>query len=120
MQVEEFFDYREQAMLYGLAFVATVAGVTKFTNPGLWTGYEPEFLRNLLPLTAEQLMYGAGVVETAAGLALAAGYRVRQVASIVSVWLLAITVTVASKGMWTIALRDLGLVVLAYAVAAGE
>ncbi|MFB6190808.1 MAG: DoxX family membrane protein [Candidatus Nanohaloarchaea archaeon] len=118
MEPKHIYRYREQAALYGLAAVALVAGLTKFFYTGLWAGYEPAFLRNLLPLTGTQLVYAAGAIETLAGSSLALRYRTRLVASIVTVWLLAITVTVASMGLWTIALRDLGLAVLAYTVAA--
>lgn len=119
MELEELYGYREFVMLYGLAFIALAAGISKFTHPGLWIGFEPQWLRSLLGfLTNTQSIYLAGGAETVAGALLAYRYRIRLVASLLAVWLLTITVMVASLGLWTIALRDLGLVFLAYAVAA--
>jgi uncharacterized membrane protein len=120
MELETVYGYRDQAMRYGLATVMALAGLSKFLLPELWVGYEPRLIVNLLPLTAEQLMYAGGFVEAAMGASLFLEYRVRATASLVCLWLLAITASVASMQLWTIALRDLGLLVLAYAVAAND
>ncbi|MFB6212998.1 MAG: DoxX family membrane protein [Candidatus Nanohaloarchaea archaeon] len=120
MNLERIFDYRQEAALYGLATVFLLAGVSKFFTPSLWTGYEPGFVTGLLPLTAKQFTYAAGHLEGLIGLLLFFDYRTRKVASIATLWLLAITISVATMQLWTIALRDLGLVALAYTVAAGD
>ncbi len=120
MKWRRIYDYGDFAGLYGLALVVFLAGASKFFMPLLWTGFEPQWLQSLLPLTSEQFVYLTGGAETLLGLALASKRKTRLVASVICLWLLGITLTVASMGMWTIALRDLGLVVLAYYVAASH
>lgn len=120
MEFRHLFDYRQEVMLYGLALVIGLAGVSKFFVPELWASFEPQWLRTLAPLTANQLMYVAGALETLAGILLVFEYRIRLVAALIAVWLLSITFMLASMGLWTIALRDFGLAVLAYVVAAED
>ncbi len=117
MELEKILGYGDKAAVYGLALVFLLAGVSKFVDPGLWLGFEPGFLKSLLSLTSKQFVFMTGALEAALGVLLATRYRQRLVASFATLWLLGITVTVASMGMWTIALRDFGLVALAYVVA---
>lgn len=113
-------SYSDKVALYGLSAVVIVAGLTKLSNPAMWLGYEPAWLQTLIPLEPTQFVYVTGGFETVLGTVLGMRLRSEITASIVFLWLLGITFTVASMGLWTIALRDFGLLVLAYSVAASE
>lgn len=112
--------YRDEVALYGLATVFIVAGLTKLSNPSMWLGFEPVWLQNLVPFSPTEFVYVTGGFETVLGTVIGMRWRSRITASIASIWLMGITFTVASMSLWTIALRDFGLVVLAYSVAASK
>ncbi|MFB6291903.1 MAG: DoxX family membrane protein [Candidatus Nanohaloarchaea archaeon] len=116
-ETDRFFEYGDEVALYGISLVFLLAGLSKFALPELWKGYIPRFLYYTLPLWESQLSYAAGVFELAAGALLATKWRPRLVATLMTFWMLGITASVAAIGMWTIALRDLGLAALAYKVA---
>jgi uncharacterized membrane protein len=120
MNLDDLFGYKDQVMLYSLAAVAVLAGVSKFVYPQLWMGFEPAWLTSILPLSSTQFVYATGAIETVLGVLLAIRWRTWQVATVVTVWLAGITITVASMCIWTIALRDFGLTALSYSVAANE
>jgi uncharacterized membrane protein len=108
-------DSSDIIMVYGLALIPLLSGVTKFVMPGLWQGYEPELVRMIL--APETFMVISGVVETALGVALLTRKRTEVFASVTAVWLLAITVQVTRLGIYDIAIRDLGLTMYALSVA---
>lgn len=105
-------DPRYQAfMLLRIGFTALpiVMGIDKFFN-GLtqWTQYLADWINNIVPGTAEQLMYVVGGVEIAAGLLVA--LRPRIGAYVVAAWLAGIVINLVSYGEWyDIAVRDFGL-----------
>lgn len=92
----------------GLGLVALLAGITKFTHPAFWQGYEPAVIRSALTDLGLDPLQVFGVLEAGLGLALVAGRR-WYITVAAFLWLLAITVQVASLGLWDIAIRDLGL-----------
>lgn len=110
-------EYKDELMLYGLALVPLLAGVSKFYSPILWRGYHLEIL-NVIPVT--ELIILSGAVEVALAVALIIRRYSHLVAALTGFWLFAITLQVAYKGLWTIALRDLGLAIFAFAVALNE
>ena len=112
-------DPAQQALLL-LRTVFTVApiafGLDKFFNLLTdWPGYLAPFVDRLVPGTAQQAMYGVGVIEIVAGLLVAV--RPRYGALVVSAWLTGIIVNLLILGdFYDVALRDFGLLVAALAL----
>ena len=112
-------DPTQQALLL-LRTVFTVApiafGLDKFFNLLTdWPGYLAPFVDRLVPGTAQQAMYGVGVIEIVAGLLVAV--RPRYGALVVSAWLTGIIVNLLILGdFYDVALRDFGLLVAALAL----
>lgn len=110
---------QRQAFLL-LRTVFTVApvifGLDKFTNLLTdWTIYLAPVVTAVVPLPAQTLMYVVGVVEVAAGLAVAV--RPRFGSLLVAVWLLGIILNLIVLGsFFDVALRDFGLLVGALAL----
>jgi hypothetical protein len=86
-----------------------VSGIDKYFNSlAYWPQYLADWVNNLLPGSAQQLMYVFGAVEILAGLIVA--LRPRYGAYIVAAWLAGIVINLLSYGEWyDIALRDFGL-----------
>ncbi|MBT2596814.1 hypothetical protein [Arthrobacter sp. ISL-72] len=112
-------DPGRQAFLL-LRTVFTVApivfGLDKFTNLLTdWTMYLAPVATAVVPLPAQTIMYIVGVVEVAAGIAVAV--RPRFGSMLVAVWLLGIIINLLVLGSFLdIALRDFGLLVGALAL----
>ena len=113
-------DPARQAFLL-LRTVFTVAaiafGLDKFTNLLTdWPGYLAPWIDELVPGTAQQAMYAVGVVEIVAGVVVAVAPRFGG--WLVAAWLAGIIVDLLTvPGFYDIALRDLGLLVAAVALA---
>lgn len=114
---EEIFRRKDRLQTYGLGIFMVVVGLSKFLILDFWTGYEPQFLVELLPMTARQLTLFGGVFEATLGALLLSGKRTFYVASVNSLWLLAITFQMVNFGLWDLAIRDLGLTFYALTVA---
>lgn len=98
--------------------VAPIAfGLDKFFDVMVqWTTYLAPWINDLLPGTASQAMHVVGVVEIAAGLAVA--IRPRYGAYVVAAWLGGIIVNLLTlSGFYDIALRDFGLLLGALTLA---
>lgn len=95
-----------------------VFGLDKFA--GLltdWERYLAPWVNDLVPGTAHQAMLAVGVIEVVAGLTVA--FVPRYGALLVAAWLAGIIVNLVSMGAYyDVALRDLGLLVAALALAA--
>ncbi len=113
-------DPAYQAFLL-LRTVFTVApilfGLDKFTNLLTdWPHYLAPWIDAIVPGTAQQAMYGIGVVEIVAGIAVALAPRFGG--WLVAAWLLGIIVNLLTfPGFFDVALRDFGLLVAAVALA---
>lgn len=111
-ETEEILDkFREldgSARLLGLFLF--IAGASKFVALGLWTGYEPRMVVEMLPLTADQLTLTGGAFETVLGIGLLVNRKTEIFAALSTIWLSAITVQMARIGLWDLVIRDLGLV----------
>ncbi|MGE2814786.1 hypothetical protein ACQI5H_06525 [Mycobacterium heidelbergense] len=108
---------------FALRTVFTIApilfGLDKFfnllTHPHHWSMYLAPWIDNLVPGTADQLMYVVGVIEIAAGVLVAIAPRIG--AWVVAAWLAGIIVDLLTlSGFYDIALRDFGLLVGAVAL----
>ncbi|MCV7408737.1 hypothetical protein AWC05_07940 [Mycobacterium florentinum] len=101
--------------------VAPIAfGLDKFFNlltyPQHWSIYLAGWIGHLFPGSADQCMYVVGVIEIAAGVLVAVAPRLG--AWVVAAWLAGIIVDLLTfSGFYDIALRDLGLLVGAVALA---
>jgi hypothetical protein len=105
-------------LLRTLFTVAPIAfGLDKFANVLTdWPGYLAPWIDDLVPGTAQQAMYAVGVVEVLAGLLVAVAPRIGG--WVVAAWLAGIIVDLLTgPGVFDVALRDLGLLVAAVALA---
>ncbi|MGH3975382.1 MAG: hypothetical protein ACRDS9_18940 [Pseudonocardiaceae bacterium] len=113
-------DPAYQAFLL-LRTVFTVApivfGLDKFANLLVdWPTYLAPWIDGIVPGTAQQAMYGVGVIEIVAGIAVAIAPRFG--AWLVAAWLAGIIANLLTfPGYFDIALRDFGLLVGAVALA---
>jgi uncharacterized membrane protein YphA (DoxX/SURF4 family) len=109
----------QQAFLL-LRTVFTIApilfGLDKFTNILTdWTMYLAPVATSVVPVSAQIFMYGVGVVEIIAGIAVALWPRFGSL--LVAAWLLGITINLLILGsFYDVALRDFGLMVGALAL----
>jgi hypothetical protein len=109
----------QQAFLL-LRTVFTIApilfGLDKFTNILTdWTMYLAPVATSVVPVSAQTFMYGVGVVEIIAGIAVALWPRFGSL--LVAAWLLGITINLLILGsFYDVALRDFGLMVGALAL----
>jgi uncharacterized membrane protein YphA (DoxX/SURF4 family) len=97
-----------------------VFGLDKFfnllTHPHHWSMYLAGWINDVVPGTADQLMYAVGVIEIAAGVLVAIVPRLG--AWVVAAWLAGIIINlVTGPGFYDVALRDFGLLVGALALA---
>ncbi len=106
---------------YCLRSVFTVApilfGLDKFANLLVdWPLYLAPWINGLVPGTAQQAMYAVGVIEIVAGIVVAVAPRFGG--WLVAGWLAGIIVNLLSiPGFYDVALRDVGLLVAAVALA---
>jgi uncharacterized membrane protein YphA (DoxX/SURF4 family) len=113
-------DARYQAfVLMRVAFtVAPIAfGLDKFFNLMVhWPNYLAPWIDDIVPGTAQQLMYVVGVTEIVAGVAVA--LKPRYGAYVVAGWLAGIILNLLTySGFYDIALRDFGLLLGALTLA---
>lgn len=108
------------ALRIGLGATAFLAGLDKFTNLLTdWEKYLAPQVKEKLPISGRQFMYGIGVIEMLVGLGIlttsprAAGYTA-------SAWLLGIAGNLVLNGDYDIAVRDVNMALAAYALARSE
>ena len=93
-------------------------GIDKFTkvlNPD-WAGYLAPWIVGLLPFSAQTAMYIVGAIEILAGIMVA--LKPRYASYVVSLWLAGIIINLLTySGYYDIALRDVGLLIAALALA---
>ena len=110
---------RQAFLLLRTAFTVApiVFGLDKFTNLLTdWPAYLAPWIDDLVPGTAQQAMYAVGVVEIVAGLVVAVVPRFGG--WLVAAWLFGIIVNLLTiPGFYDIALRDVGLLAGAVALA---
>ncbi|XBH21003.1 hypothetical protein V5R04_12380 [Jonesiaceae bacterium BS-20] len=92
-------------------------GLDKFFDGlTIWPHYLAPIATDLLPMSAQSIMYVVGVVEVVAGIAVA--LKPRYAAYVVALWLAGIIVNLLLwSGWYDVALRDSGLLVAALALA---
>jgi hypothetical protein len=113
-------DPAQQAfLLLRTAFTVApiVFGLDKFTNLLTdWPAYLAPWIDDIVPGTAQQAMYAVGVVEVVAGVVVAVAPRFGG--WLVAAWLGGIILNLLTiPGFYDIALRDVGLLVAAVALA---
>jgi uncharacterized membrane protein YphA (DoxX/SURF4 family) len=110
--------YRAFLLLRTVFAVAPILfGLDKFTNLLVdWPTYLAPWIDGIVPGTAQQAMYGVGLIEIVAGIAVAIAPRFG--AWLVAAWLAGIIINLLTfPGYFDIALRDVGLLVGAVALA---
>ena len=101
----------------GFTVLPIVFGADKFANVLTnWEHYLAPWIVRIIPLTAHQAMLVVGVIEIAAGIAVAV--KPRYAAYIVAAWLAGIVINLVSyPGFYDVALRDFGLMLAALSLA---
>ncbi|HET6197497.1 MAG TPA: DoxX family protein [Acetobacteraceae bacterium] len=101
----------------GFAVAPIAFGLDKFFNVMVnWEQYLAPWVNRLMPGTATDFMYLVGVIEIAAGLAVA--LKPRYGAYLVAAWLAGIIINLLTySGYYDIALRDFGLLLGALTLA---
>jgi len=103
-------------MSFGL--VPLLAGLDKFFNLMThWPKYVAPALAGALPVTPQQFMYGVGVIEIVAGLAVLLSPWTKLFAYVVAAWLAGIALNLIAGGFYDIAVRDLVMAVSAISLA---
>jgi hypothetical protein len=105
-------------LLRSVFTVAPIAfGLDKFAGVLTdWERYLAPWINHLVPGTAHQAMLAVGVVEVVAGLTVAVAPRIGSL--LVAAWLAGIIVNLVTMGdYYDVALRDVGLLVAALALA---
>jgi uncharacterized membrane protein YphA (DoxX/SURF4 family) len=102
---------------FGFAIAATVVGIDKFFNVLTnWEQYLAPWIGDLVPGSASLTMSVVGVVEIAAGVLVA--LKPRYGAYLIAAWLAGIIADLLTyPGYYDIALRDVGLMLAALALA---
>jgi len=118
--VSRWHDPRFQAFVtlrIGYTVLPLAMGIDKYFNAMVsWPKYLADWIQNILPGTAQQIMYGVGAVEILAGILVA--LKPRYAAYIVAAWLLGIVINLWSYGeWWDIGVRDVGLMLGALTLA---
>jgi len=101
----------------GFTVLPIVFGADKFANVLTnWERYLAPWIVRIIPLTAHQAMLIVGVIEIAAGIAVAV--KPRYAAYVVAAWLAGIVINLVSyPGFYDVALRDFGLMLAALSLA---
>lgn len=101
----------------GFTALPILFGIDKFTNVfTTWENYLAPWIVDLSPISGYQVMLVVGVVEIAAGLAVAV--KPRYAAYVVAAWLAGIIINLVSyPGFFDVALRDFGLLLAALTLA---
>jgi uncharacterized membrane protein YphA (DoxX/SURF4 family) len=108
------------ALRVGLGSTAFLAGLDKFTNLLThWEKYLAPQVRERLPVSGKQFMYGVGIIEMLVGLGILTN-KPRLASYTASAWLLSIAANLALNGDYDIAVRDVNMAVAAYALARAE
>lgn len=102
-------EYQWEIQVYGFALFLFIAGASKFVVLDYWLGYEPQFIVQLIPLTAGQLTQLGGLFELILGLGIAFTNKKFYFASAATIWLSGITLQMLNLGFWDLMVRDLGL-----------
>jgi hypothetical protein len=91
-------------------------GLDKFFNLLVdWPRYLTPFVTDVIPISAQQMMYVIGVIEIAAGIIVAVKPKIGS--AIVALWLAGIILNLLLiPGYFDVALRDFGLFVAALAL----
>jgi len=106
------------ALRIGLGLAPFLAGLDKYFNLLTnWTGYISPLFLKILPFSGQTLMHIVGVIEMIVGLAILTKWT-RVGAYVASAWLLAIAISLVSRGMFfDIAVRDVEMALAAFVLA---
>lgn len=107
-------------MLYGLGLFALVAGASKFVAPAVWGAYTPQWFLAAVPVSATAWMYVVGAIEASVGVLILSRWKSHVWTGVAAVWLLVVTLAVASGGFYDVAWRDFGLALFAAVVSLNE
>jgi uncharacterized membrane protein YphA (DoxX/SURF4 family) len=110
-------DSARIALRGAFGLVPLLAGLDKFTYLLTdWSQYVSPIARSLLPVSPEQFLYVAGIVEVIVGLAVLSRWTV--IASYVAAaWLLLIAVNLVLAGYFDVAVRDIVMALAAFTLA---
>ena len=105
----------------GLGAVFLYFGIDKFVNPSNWTGWIPEALLEIIPVSDFTFIYVQGAVHVILGVLLLSGLFTRVAAAVTAaLMLLIITVVIGATGFNDLAVRDAAIFFMAVSLALAE
>ncbi len=99
-------DWSTFIVRVGIGFVFLWFGIDKFVHVSNWTGWVPQWMESLIPMSLITFMCVQGVVESLIGLLLIIGYQVRIASLIAVITLLGIELAMVGTGQTEMMLRD--------------
>jgi uncharacterized membrane protein YphA (DoxX/SURF4 family) len=113
MNTTRLHQYAPAVLRIGIALVFLWFGTQQLLHAPDWTGFIPEFVVNMLPVSPETFVLGNGLFEVIFGIALILGIFVRPVAFILAIHMFGIAF---SLGWSAIGIRDFGLAIATTAI----
>lgn len=93
----------------GLAFTLLYAGISSLISPGDWVGFVPAWVANF-GLSRELALHAHSIVEILLGAGLIFNYRIKLLAGVVALDILALLVVNGfSASVFLVTFRDVGL-----------
>lgn len=90
----------------GVGLVFLWFGIDKFIHVSNWTGWVPQWMEAVIPMSLITFMYVQGVIESLVGLLLVIGYQVRIASLVAVVTLLGVELAMVGTGQAEMMLRD--------------
>ena len=109
-------DYAPLIVRLGAGIVFLLIGIDQMIHTSAWVGYLPNWFTNFLPSwqTPEGFMYVNGIFDSSLGLLLLLGVFTRFIAVLATLHLTGVVITL---GYNEVAIRDIGILLSALAVA---
>lgn len=101
--------YASLIIRLGLALVFLWFGIDKFIHTLNWIGWVPQWMQSLIPFSMNAFMYSQGVIETAIGVMLLIGFKVRVASLLASITIAGVLISLIGTGQAEIMIRDAGL-----------
>lgn len=109
---------KDDLIIRGFGLIALIAGLSKFVAMEAWAKFLPPWFFPALPIPGPVFGMFVTLLESLGGLCLLLRVYVRLWSILAAIWLLKLMVLLLLAGHWAIALRDLGLFLMAvYAIA---
>ncbi|MBI4960525.1 MAG: hypothetical protein HY915_13650 [Desulfovibrio sp.] len=104
---------KDDLIIRGFGLIALIAGLSKFVAMEAWAKFLPPWFFPALPIPGPVFGMFVTILESLGGLCLLLRVWVKLWSILAAIWLLKLMVLLLLAGHWAIALRDLGLFLMA-------